>query len=60
LDADIEGAFDSISHGKLLETIGLFPARELIRQWLKAGYVEAGTLHATEAGAPQGASSAPC
>jgi RNA-directed DNA polymerase len=54
LDADIEGAFDSISHGKLLETIGPFPARGLIRQWLKAGYVEAGTLHATEAGAPQG------
>jgi RNA-directed DNA polymerase len=56
LDADIEGAFDSISHDKLLETIGPFPARGLVRQWLKAGYVEAGTLHATEteAGVPQG------
>lgn len=54
LDADIEGAFDSISHDKLLQTIGPFPARELIRQWLKAGYVEMGTLHATETGAPQG------
>jgi RNA-directed DNA polymerase len=56
LDADIEGAFDSISHDKLLETIGPFPARELLRQWLKAGYVEMGTLHATEseAGVPQG------
>jgi len=57
LDADIEGAFDSISHGKLLQTIGPFPARELVRQWLKAGYVEQmGTLHATEseAGVPQG------
>ncbi len=56
LDADIEGAFDSISHEKLLEIIGPFPARELIRQWLKAGYMEMGTLHATEsdAGVPQG------
>ncbi len=54
LDADIEGAFDAISHDKLLETIGPFPAKELIRQWLKAGYVETGTLHATETGAPQG------
>src|SRR5215218_9231960 len=56
LDADIEGAFDSISHDKLLEVIGPFPARELVRQWLKAGYVETGTLHATEgeAGVPQG------
>jgi RNA-directed DNA polymerase len=54
LDADIKGAFDSISHEKLLEVIGPFPARELIRQWLKAGYVEMGTLHATETGVPQG------
>jgi RNA-directed DNA polymerase len=54
LDADIEGAFDSISHERLLEVIGPFPARELIRRWLKAGYVEMGTLHATETGAPQG------
>jgi RNA-directed DNA polymerase len=54
LDADIEAAFDSISHEKLLEFIGPFPARELIRQWLKAGYVEMGTLHRSEAGVPQG------
>ena len=54
LDADIEGAFDSISHEKVLEPIGPFPARELIRQWLKAGYVEMGTLHRSETGAPQG------
>jgi RNA-directed DNA polymerase len=54
LDADIEGAFDSISHERVLETIGSFPARELIPQWLKAGYVEMGTLHPTETGALQG------
>jgi RNA-directed DNA polymerase len=56
LDADIEGAFDSISHESLLQTIGPFPARELLRQWLKAGYMEMGTLHAAdgEAGVPQG------
>jgi RNA-directed DNA polymerase len=54
LDADIEGAFDSISHNKLLEAIGPFPARELVRRWLKAGYVQMGTLHQSEAGAPQG------
>ena len=54
LDADIEGAFDAISHDKLLQTIGPFPARELIRQWLKAGYVEEGFWHKTETGVPQG------
>jgi RNA-directed DNA polymerase len=54
LDADIKGAFDNISHEHLMNTIGGFPAKELIRQWLKAGYVEMGSFHATDAGTPQG------
>jgi RNA-directed DNA polymerase len=54
LDADIRGCFDNINHEHLLETIGAFPARELIRQWLKAGYVEYGHLHETLTGTPQG------
>jgi RNA-directed DNA polymerase len=54
LDADIQGAFDNISHDYILQTIAGFPARELVKQWLKAGYLEMGTLHATEAGVPQG------
>ena len=54
IDADIQGAFGNISHDFLLETIGQFPARERIRQWLKAGYVELGRLHETPAGTPQG------
>src|SRR5579871_2798279 len=54
LDADILGCFDNINHEHLLETIGTFPAKELIRQWLKAGYVEYGKLHETMAGTPQG------
>src|SRR5437762_6561295 len=36
LDADITGCFDNINHDHLLETIGPFPAKELIHQWLKA------------------------
>jgi RNA-directed DNA polymerase len=54
LDADISGCFDNINHERLLETIGPFPAKELIRQWLKAGYVEYGKLHETHTGTPQG------
>jgi RNA-directed DNA polymerase len=54
LDADIEGAFNNIGHMALMQAIGNFPARELIKQWLKAGYVEAARLHPTEAGVPQG------
>ena len=36
LDADIEGAFNNIGHAALLQAMGNFPARELIKQWLKA------------------------
>lgn len=54
LDADIKGAFDNICHDYLLRAIGQFPARDLVRGWLKAGYVELGRLHETVAGTPQG------
>ncbi len=54
LDADIKGAFDNISHNHLQEAIGMVPGRELIRQWLKAGYLEKGVFHETQSGTPQG------
>ena len=59
LDADIEGAFNNIGHGALQKAIGNFPARELIKQWLKAGYVEDEMLHPTDAGVPQGGTISP-
>jgi RNA-directed DNA polymerase len=59
LDADIRGAFDTISHAYLLKTIGPVPGKELIKQWLKAGYVEHGAFHATEQGTPQGGVASP-
>ena len=54
LDADIKGAFDNICHDYLLEALGQFPAKELIRQWLKAGYLDKGVFHETKTGTPQG------
>jgi RNA-directed DNA polymerase len=54
LDADLAGAFDHIDHDYLLTTIGQFPARELIRQWLTAGVMEGGRFAPTEEGTPQG------
>lgn len=54
VDADIKGAFDNISHQYLLDAIGLFPARELIKQWLKAGYMEGDVFVKTDTGTPQG------
>ena len=54
LDADIKGAFDNIDHQFLINTIGNVPGKELIKQWLKAGYVEKEIFHPTESGTPQG------
>ena len=55
-DADIKGAFDNINHEALLRNIEKyrFPAKELIRQWLKAGILEEGCYRETESGTPQG------
>ena len=55
LDADIKGAYDNISHESILKAIGEIPGRGLIKQWLKAGYVEAEVFHPTESGTSQGA-----
>lgn len=54
LDADIKGAFDNINHDYLLKTIGEIPGKELIKQWLKAGYLEKDFFHDTKSGTPQG------
>ena len=59
IDADICAAFDEINQDFLLKRLNAFPARALIRQWLKAGYVEYGHLYETEAGVPQGSPVSP-
>lgn len=54
VDADIKGCFDNIDHQHLMGVIGNFPARKLIKSWLKAGYIEKGNFHPTDGGTPQG------
>lgn len=54
VDADIKGAFDNIDHQFLLDTSGPCPGKELIKQWLKAGYVDGNVFHPTTTGTPQG------
>lgn len=54
LDADIKGAFDSISQEFILRKLGNIPARGLIKAWLKAGYIEAEVFNRTERGTQQG------
>ena len=54
LEADIKGFFDNIAHESILNMMGSFPKRELIKGWLKAGFVFRGKLNPTEQGTPQG------
>ena len=54
VDADIQGCFDNINHENLLSSIGNFPGRRLIKEWLKAGYVDNNVFHAQKSGTPQG------
>ena len=58
LDADVEGYFDSIRHKELRELLrqrvvdGVVV--RLIGKWLRAGVLEAGVVHHTDSGSPQG------
>ena len=59
LDADLAAAFDRLDHDHILASLGTFPARELIKRWLKAGVVEGGWFTPTERGTPQGGPASP-
>lgn len=52
LDADIKGCFDNIDHDWMLTHVPM--DRQVLRKWLKAGYVERASLFPTEMGTPQG------
>ncbi|MFI2262703.1 group II intron reverse transcriptase/maturase [Streptomyces tubercidicus] len=54
LDADLSAAFDRIHHGRLMQSVGLFPARDAIWGWLRAGVMDKGRWAPTEEGTPQG------
>lgn len=58
IEGDIEGCYDNIPHGKLLDLIGRRVADEkvlnLIKRFLKAGYLEDWKYHTTYSGVPQG------
>src|SRR5262249_36650243 len=55
MTVDLASAFDRIDHDRLIMALGSFPARDMIREWLKAGVFEKGKGFApTEEGTPQG------
>lgn len=58
VEADIKGFFDNVSHEKLIEFIRIrikdTTLLNLIKKFLKAGYVDAGILVKADSGTPQG------
>jgi RNA-directed DNA polymerase len=54
LEADIQGFFDNIAHESILKQLSNFPGRNLIKGWLKAGFIFEGKYNPTETGTPQG------
>jgi RNA-directed DNA polymerase len=56
-EGDIQGCFDNFQHRWLEANIPM--DKKVLRDWLKAGYVESGKLFPTEAGTPQGGIASP-
>lgn len=54
LDADIKGFFDNIAHETIINQMGSIPRGELIKGWLKAGFIDKGQHNPTNTGTPQG------
>ena len=54
LEADIKGFFDNIAHESILKQLGNFPRKDLIKRWLKAGFILNGKYNPTDTGTPQG------
>lgn len=58
IDADIKGFFDHVDHEWMMKFLGVRindpNFLRLVKRFLKNGYMEAGSLHPTEEGTPQG------
>ncbi len=57
LEGDIKGCFDNISHEWLASHIPM--DKNILSQWLKAGYIEKSALYPTKSGTPQGGLASP-
>ena len=57
LEGDIKSCFDKISHKWLEDNIIM--DKKILKQWLKAGYLEKDIFHQTEEGTPQGGIASP-
>lgn len=53
-EGDFKSCFDTLNHEWILKQLGNFPLKNLIRDWLKAGYVYNDQFNRTDSGTPQG------
>ena len=64
VEADIRSCFDRLSHARIIEFLEHDIAdrqfMEIIKRFLKAGYVEDNVWHDAETGSPQGSGFSPC
>ena len=57
LEGDIKACFDKISHDWFLKHVMM--DKDVLREWLKAGFIENNVFHNTEEGCPQGGLASP-
>lgn len=58
LEGDIKSCFDRINHNWLIANVPM--DKKMLKKWLKAGYIEDGTVFKTDQGTPQGGIISPC
>ncbi|MEK4671130.1 group II intron reverse transcriptase/maturase [Niallia sp. FSL R7-0271] len=53
-EGDFEGCFDNLNHEFIMGRINNFPHNDIVKAWLKSGYIDNDTFHKTDKGTPQG------
>ena len=53
-EGDFKSCFDTLDHQHILDKLGNFPLKKLIKKWLEAGYLENNIFYKTRTGTPQG------
>ncbi|WP_323735826.1 group II intron reverse transcriptase/maturase [Methanosphaera sp. ISO3-F5] len=53
-EGDFKSCFDTLNHDFIIKQLGNFPAKEVIKSWLEAGYLYNGCINITSTGTPQG------
>ena len=53
-EGDFKSCFDTLSHQHILDKLGNFPLKKVIKKWLEAGYLENDVFYRTRTGTPQG------